>query len=370
MSVTPPSPHPPTPTVIDHLAFPQIIDAIVAHASPPSLRALRAVSSEYKRRVDAILFHHVIISTNADIIAPHGRLPGLRWTDPSASVTERAGWVDTLRSHARILDYDQPIYISQLEPQDVAKDVHKESGGQGHDPQLFAALGNITVARRTMQTRWVIPSPKTVVDFVHLAACQSPNQRHPTLYEHDGPHLTWSWPRSMKRVLCIKYTEQGSLVSRRHLAWLHEERPTNMTIILSLNDHPSPPTAAHQTMTAWSPQEFGILTPLVLELGKHVSHCSYTIVGVLEMQRHLLGLARDADDSAVELVILEGIRRAFDDNYSHSPTTQEARDRIARAIRIQSLADYRAEVGNDQFELHTMCPRSAPQQPPQEPLPR
>ena len=98
--------------MIDHEAFPHIIDRIIDFAPRASLLALRGVSRAILDRADEILFRHVVLSPadpDADhpevvITAPHGRLPGLRWEDPDATREERARWLDQLE-RAKIVDY-------------------------------------------------------------------------------------------------------------------------------------------------------------------------------------------------------------------------------------------------------------------------
>lgn len=346
-TATPPPAH---PAIIDHQAYPHIIDIIIASSPPPSLHVLRAVSSEFKRRADAILFHHVVLHRNGTITAPHGRLPGPLSANHWGQEQEQSRWVDTLRTHARILDYAHPVAIG---------DAAYYDDSNSPEPNLYAALSNISLARRVTQTQFVLPFLKTLVDFVHLAACESPNRCHPTIHEQD---YIWGWPGTMTRVLCIKYAEQRSLVSRRHLVWCHELHPDYpdqmMTIILSLNDNPAPPTPAHRTLTLWANQEYGILTPLVVELGKHVLYSKFTIVGVLEMRRGLLNLANDVDDEALEQLVIEGIQRAFEQCYSGHRSMEGEQNRTSQAIRFQSLAEYRAAVGDEQFQLHTSCPET------------
>jgi hypothetical protein len=73
-----PRPHatpPPTPGVIDHTAYPQIMDVVFASAPRAALLSLRATSRTYRARVDALLSRHLAL-TDADLRSALGpRVP-------------------------------------------------------------------------------------------------------------------------------------------------------------------------------------------------------------------------------------------------------------------------------------------------------
>jgi hypothetical protein len=72
--------------MLDHQAFPHILESILKYADRPAFLRLRAVSRGMREYADSILFKHVAImrlgiwyvALNPDT---HGHLPLLRWTD-------------------------------------------------------------------------------------------------------------------------------------------------------------------------------------------------------------------------------------------------------------------------------------------------
>lgn len=81
--LTMPSPcaTPASQVVIDHLAFPHIIDMILDGAPATFLKTMRATSGTYRARVDAMLFRHAVIHKTGEFLySAIGRLP-ITWHD-------------------------------------------------------------------------------------------------------------------------------------------------------------------------------------------------------------------------------------------------------------------------------------------------
>lgn len=59
------------PVVIDHTAYPDIINAIIAHASPPALFKLRLMSTGFRKRIDTALAEHVVVDSDGKLHLAH-----------------------------------------------------------------------------------------------------------------------------------------------------------------------------------------------------------------------------------------------------------------------------------------------------------
>jgi hypothetical protein len=293
--------------MLDHSSYPHILDQIVALAPPEALIRLRATSRELYHRCDAILFRHLSASSEGDIDAPH---PLPRFQD------------DHLR-HTRVLDYTGPVDF---------------------DPESEDAFSNVTVARRTLQTSSAIPAP-TILNFVHFSPCHDGARQHPILYTQDG---FWDWPASSKVVFCVIFGE-SYVPSSTYMVWM---RDGHITIILSPQDNPAPlPSASLTTLESimrMEPQTYGVLTPVLREIADHINCCTFTLVGALDIPRRVMKLPEDADVAETLVAAIATI---------HHEYGGETVD-VGKRIQFQSLKEYREEVGEEAFMLHTVCPET------------
>ncbi|KAL1411995.1 hypothetical protein Q8F55_002990 [Vanrija albida] len=162
-SAAEPGPVPPsTGTLLDHAAFPHLMDAILFHAPYASLTALRGTSRALRARVDAYL-HLVVSDTNpgTDIVVsyPATRL-GLampKWSricrDPNAAHA---------MSRAQVVDFHLPLRASVKQyASSLAEHVHTARFMPGGKKRGIVALAMPPG----------LPPPTQVVSFTPVEGC-------------------------------------------------------------------------------------------------------------------------------------------------------------------------------------------------------
>ncbi|BEJ13935.1 hypothetical protein CspHIS471_0311090 [Cutaneotrichosporon sp. HIS471] len=115
---------------IDAAAYPHILDAIISHAVPSALIALRAGSTSLRDRVDAIFFEHIGVhyqDSAAHLRAVDGsRLPSLPIPNPASWSPETKAALARFAqqaTHVRAVDLYAPIpaVLSLLHPEVVRR---------------------------------------------------------------------------------------------------------------------------------------------------------------------------------------------------------------------------------------------------------
>jgi hypothetical protein len=205
--------------MLDHAVYPHIFDLIVDSADNDCKIALRAVSRDLKRRVDAKLFEHLELDAHGysnfeplySMLSPHGKLPGPPFPSTLDDFERDPGvWRQRLEL-ARVLDLNANL----------------RAEGYEDDPPLFrAALSNLKAIRRRPDESWMFTvQVPTFIDVLTLDRDGTLDFDYPTMSPFDTN------TSSTKNVLHIRYDPCYQRL--QELALGFEGRAPNVVFIFS-----------------------------------------------------------------------------------------------------------------------------------------
>ncbi|WOO85465.1 uncharacterized protein LOC62_07G008964 [Vanrija pseudolonga] len=364
---SPASTRPPTPRIVlDHTAFPHILDAIIDYAPSPALAVLRGTSRAMMLRCSAKLYAHVWLhadrpsdtSYDVEFFYPGSnrrRLPGLKygfW----ASASETEVTLYRLHTFTRALDID----FSDASGIDVA---WKRLLAPG---ELKGALGNVSVLRRLNpagEIRIHNPPIWQVGDGVHGRLRALPAMTVPTevsFYDvamAPPPDATIpGYPVRLSlmpagtdtAIIVLNFQEGGRYipVQEQHYSFFAAR---DLVLVLTTPPNTSPPFAS---------KSYPILGLIVLLL-----------TGVLSPASNSSGADHSVSIGPVEMLDPKFFSRpdlSVDEKrgemrryLEHETITvsDAPRNQILQSVEFYSLDEMRDKVGHDVWEW-TMVPRS------------
>lgn len=319
--------------VLDSSAYPHILDAVVAYAPKASLLALRAVSHALRDRADAILCHHILFTSYApnEIFSRAGPIPGL-W--PACDWKEE-GEVRVL-SHARVADIVGPF-----------------GAPDARAAQLNSALSHLQAVRLRhhpagpLSTTCPFSAP-LLVTFTTFSEVGSWD--YPAIAEV-GPV-----PEGVERfVLNLRYDPGRSWMSQAHIPPFARPRTLKHVVVVFTEK------TTHQEEEVWfrrATKPMGLLNSIVLGMTMAIPRgVQYTLVDVETIRPEWLGSdaagtpitrnSADAIQRAIVASVQAGLKR-------WERWTDEEAAEATDKIKFYTRAQYRAEVGDAAFELHTI----------------
>ncbi|RSH88388.1 uncharacterized protein EHS24_000928 [Apiotrichum porosum] len=297
---------------IDASAYPHIIDSIFSFATPSVLISLRTASRSFQYLADTLLFQHVVLdlvpATNptshrshghsvplAELVPPFAhlvlltpcghRLPGGDWGDRCVAPAERARWARLL-AHTWIVDYRTAPELAVVETY----------------PQLASALANVDIVRRKVYTSRVVYAP-TVVEYADFTR-DNPSFPTPRVHFASLPHGLARWVLNV-RVDPANPPVEGRITMQGPKNSAGVPYGTDVVAIFSQ----TPTSPAEVRPLAPGAPAWGVLAP-ILDLMVHqapVATRGYTIVGVTQLPRALLGMRADMTDAELEDEVIEYI---------------------------------------------------------------
>ncbi|BEJ15099.1 hypothetical protein CspHIS471_0408660 [Cutaneotrichosporon sp. HIS471] len=315
--------------------------SLVASAAPADLRALRAVSRQFREAADARIFSHVLLlELDGDLEvrdAQGHRLPGVQW-ELKVTPAERDVWVSRL-AHARVVDYYDNVDLSK-------------------DPVLAAALGHAHTARRLRGGRGL--SPHTLMDTLQLGYDDAQESGYDS--DDDTPAGSVEHVPSSVRDLtvCVRFDARHHRLTEASYT-LSLPALDSLTVVFAEEEFSRIPSRCWSRGSCWSPRRmslqnsraplprWGFLRPLIRQLAE--VHTPITLVGLEAIPHTLVGLPADMD--------VDDVRRDFADAVLvHVPPTAQDPTLI-----FLSLDEYCIRVGNEAFKLATSRPGPPPSPP-------
>ncbi|KAL1412332.1 hypothetical protein Q8F55_000076 [Vanrija albida] len=308
--------------VIDHTAYPHIIDAVIASATIPALARLRATSREFRDRINPLLFHHVVLCERSN--GPR-RKKELGFTTPGHIVFPGAGTEPRLPfapAAVQILDV-----VTPPKPVPPAKVVDQFTG--------LKTLRRMNQAVTTAGSNIFRPKA-TAVDLL-------------TLHFPPGEDTTVRLPPGIERyILHLKWDEAD-----QHALWTVINLKNTLRIIdWVLVLHPSnadntPPIPAPDFYTFMDLMTEAIT---IVERGGRVTVVGVERVSPAQMPNNTL----EGRGVAAYDVLRENLKTFL---LSHTPTPALVRA-AAEAIRFVPYEEWLEELG-DRKESEGLWPEAA-----------
>ncbi|BEI84561.1 hypothetical protein CcaverHIS002_0411650 [Cutaneotrichosporon cavernicola] len=317
---------------LDSSAYPHILESVLAYAPKEALIALRGVSTNLRDRVDAVLCRHILFTSYSpnEIFGKTGGIPGL-W--PACDWKEE-GEVRVL-SHARVADIIGPFGAPDARASQLSSTLNRlEAVRLRHHP-----AGPLSM---------ICPlSAPLLVTFTTLTEVGSWD--HPAVAEV-GPV-----PDGVERfVLNLRYDPGRSWMSQAHIPPFSRPKSLKYVVIVFTEK------TTHQEEEVWfrrASKPMGLLNSIVLGMTMAIPKgVEYTLVDAETLRPEWLGndgtgtiVGREegAIEGAVKDSVVAGLKKW--ERWSDQVAAE-----AAGAIAFRTRAEYRAEVGEAAFELHTV----------------
>jgi hypothetical protein len=317
---------------LDSSSYPHILDAVLDYAPKQALIALRGVSHTIRDRADAILCRHILFTSYApnEIFGKGGGVPGL-W--PACEWKEE-GEARVL-SHARVADIVGPF-----------------GAPDARAAQLASALAGLEAVRLrhhpagplSMMCPLRAPLLVTFTTFSEVGSWD-----YPAVAEV-GPI-----PDGVERfVLNLRYDPGRSWMPQAHVPPLSRPRSLKSVVIVFTEK------TTHQEEEVWfrrASKPMGILNSIVLGMTMALPRgVGYTLVDAETLRPEWLGndgtgapvpRAPGAIETAIKASVAAGLKK-------WERWSDEVAAEAVGAIAFRTRAEYRAEVGEAAFELHTI----------------
>lgn len=319
--------------VLDYSAYPHILDLVLALAPKQSLIALRAASHDLRDRADAILCRHIMFTSYSpnEIFGKAGGIPGL-W--PACEWKEE-GEARVL-SHARVADIVGPFGAPDT-----------------RSAQLNSALANLQAVR----LRHHPAGPLSMV-----CPLRAPLLVTFTTFQEVG---SWDYPavaevgpvpEGVERfVLNLRYDPGRSWMPQAHVPPFARPRSLQHVVIVFTEK------TTHQEEEVWfrrPTKPMGILNSIVLGMAMAIPRgVGYTLVDVETIRPEWLAsdasgtpITRSRPD-AVQLAVVASVAAGLK---RWERWSDEEAAAATSGIAFRTRQEYRAEVGDEAFELHTV----------------
>lgn len=376
-STTKPPPKSTTTAVLDHTVYPHIFDLIVSSAPHGSLLALRAASHALLERCDALLARHIVLGPGLpppkgkkwDALAPYlprgpekkrgrhlrtnltsatGALPGwvcdlnhlTVWAEDSCGeqcTTLRERWAQYFADDTQVLDLHPWLNSGQRFTR--AKEMFK----------------NVPVARFYPYTTERLPVPcDSVVVFTSFTPVQEGEWTRVT----STPGVYLESESEVQRLVfharldCRRPTLTECWINLptqfRGWSWPHA--------VVILEAEPGSPTDPNPEWNTENPRQNGVLWDVAntLRVG---SKTPFVVVGASELPHQICGLTHDPARTHEQFAqtitdnVVAWIRDDYGGRYRPEPFTDEREDEIRAQLRFVTTAEYRAEVGEEQWAI-------------------
>lgn len=317
---------------LDSTSYPHILDAVLDYAPKEALITLRAVSHHLRDRADAILCRHILFTSYSPngIFGKGGGIPGL-W--PACEWKEE-GEARVL-SHARIADIVGPF---------GAPDTRAA--------QLASALAQLQAVRLRHHPAGPLPMvcplrAPLLVTFTTFAEVGS--------WDYPAVADVGPVPDGVEHfVLNLRYDPGRSWMPQAHVPPFVRPRSLQHVVIVFTEK------TTHQEEEVWfrrASKPMGLLNSIVLGMAMALPRgVRYTLVDTETLRPEWLGSdaggtpvprAQGAIQSAIKTSVAAGLKR-------WEGWSDEAAAEAVEAIAFRSRAEYRADVGEPAFELHTI----------------
>lgn len=319
--------------VLDYSAYPHILDSVLEHAPKQALIALRAASHDLRDRADAILCRHILFTSYSpnEIFGRAGGIPGL-W--PACEWKEE-GEARVL-SHARVADIVGPFGAPDT-----------------RGAQLNSALTQLQAVR----LRHHPAGPLSMI-----CPLRAPLLVMFTTFSEVG---SWDYPAvaevgpvpdGVERfVLNLRYDPGRSWMPQAHIPPFARPRSLKDVVVVFTEK------TTHQEEEVWfrrATKPMGILNSIVLGMAMAIPRgVRYTFVDVETIRPEWLG--SDASGTPITRNGADAIQQAIVASVAAGLVrwerwSEEVAMAAASGIVFRTRQEYRAEVGDELFELHTI----------------
>ncbi|KLT44661.1 hypothetical protein CC85DRAFT_283306, partial [Cutaneotrichosporon oleaginosum] len=315
---------------LDAAAYPHILDAVLAYAPREVLITLRGVSHELRDRADAILCRHILFTSYSpnEIFGKTGRIPGL-WP---------AGWKEEgearVLSHARVADIVGPFGAPDARARQIASACALDAVRLRHHPA--GPLSSVCP----------LPAP-LLATFTTFAEVGS--------WDHPAVADVGPVPDGVETlVVNLRYDPGRSWMPQAHVPPLARPRSLRRVVLVFTEK------TTHQEEEVWfrrASKPMGLLNSLVLGMTMALPRgVRYTLVDAETLRPEWLGCdgtgaavhrAPGAIEAAVKASVAAGVMR-------WERWSDEQAAEAVQAIEFRTRAEYRAEIGEAAFELHTI----------------
>lgn len=316
-----------TPPTIDHTAYPAIVHTILSHASHDVLLAFRKTSHFWQRKVDELMFRHIVVQRSPstgtlELVSTRGRLPGMQFLDPSVTELEKTVWRRRVAAYSHIVSSDF-CYTN---------DGRKAKTEQ---QRLLRAVLSTPVARRYGGGDLVTRGTK-LVNFARRTdtGWTWGNRINGFLAQHMAK--TW--------VCNIPYDLDVGVTAGVHERVTHSPEGCHFVYVFT----PEKALRKHSSTLRQPDGYLGILAPAIESIRRSRtiyprSRQQLTLVGIEGIPVHLMGLHTGTTYEEALVHIRNAIR-------SRSPSKPK---NTFMAIGFQTLDERRATLGVEEFLLET-----------------
>ncbi|GMK59787.1 hypothetical protein CspeluHIS016_0900040 [Cutaneotrichosporon spelunceum] len=313
---------------LDSSAYPHILETVLIYASREALISLRGVSHALRDRADALLSDHILFTSYSptDVFGKQGRIPGL-WP---ASVWATEGEARVL-SYARIADILGPFSAPSSRTSQLASVLNLDAVRLRHHPA--GPVSSVCPLHA--------PLLVTFTTFADVASWD-----HPAVAEvgpvPDGVEVF---------VLNLRYDPGRSWMPQAHVPPFARPRSLKRIVIVFTEK------TTHQEEEVWfrrASKPMGLLNSIVLGMTMALPRgVEYTLVDAETLRPEWLGTEGGGEGAAgaIERAIKGSVAAGL---VKWERWSEEVAAEAVGAIAFRTRTEYRAEVGEEAFRLHTI----------------